>query len=175
MMGRPFQQVLGSMRTNAGTAYMIRAGLLKELGWGRSLTEDWELTLRLYAKGFKVVYTPYAETPAECVATFGRLARQRMRWAEGHSYNVNKWFLTILRSPHLSLMEKAEFVYYGMYYLQSALFMLGLAARLVSQLVLLANIPIWGEVLGWWLLFSNLLCLPLMNLGGLLLECSPRK
>src|SRR5207253_4965995 len=57
--------------------------LLRELGWGRSLTEDWELTLRLYAKGYKVVYTPYAETPAECVATFGRLARQRMRWAEG--------------------------------------------------------------------------------------------
>ena len=58
MIERPFQQVLGSMKMIAGTAYMIRAGLLKELGWGRSLTEDWELTLRLYAKGFKVVYTP---------------------------------------------------------------------------------------------------------------------
>src|SRR5205823_555801 len=67
MIERPFQQVLGSMKMIAGTAYMIRAALLRELGWGRSLTEDWELTLRLYAKGYKVVYTPYAETPAECV------------------------------------------------------------------------------------------------------------
>jgi cellulose synthase/poly-beta-1,6-N-acetylglucosamine synthase-like glycosyltransferase len=175
MVERPYQQVLSSMKMIAGTAYMIRAGLLKELGWGRSLTEDWELTLRLYAKGFKVVYTPYAETPAECVATFGRLARQRMRWAEGHSYNVNKWFLTILRSPHLSLMEKAEFVYYGMYYLQSALFMLGSAAWLVSELVLRVHIPEWSALLGWSLLFSNLLSLPLMNLGGLLLEGAPRK
>ena len=175
MVERPYQQVLSSMKMIAGTAYMIRAGLLKELGWGRSLTEDWELTLRLYAKGFKVVYTPYAETPAECVATFGRLARQRMRWAEGHSYNVNKWFLTILRSRHLSLMEKAEFVYYGMYYLQSALFMLGSAAWLVSELVLRVHIPEWSALLGWSLLFSNLLSLPLMNLGGLLLEGSPRK
>ena len=175
MVERPYQQVLSSMKMIAGTAYMIRAGLLKELGWGRSLTEDWELTLRLYAKGFKVVYTPYAETPAECVATFGRLARQRMRWAEGHSYNVNKWFLTILRSPHLTLMEKAEFVYYGMYYLQSALFMLGSAAWLVSELVLRVHIPEWSALLGWSLLFSNLLSLPLMNLGGLLLEGSPRK
>ena len=175
MVERPYQQVLSSMKMIAGTAYMIRAGLLKDLGWGRSLTEDWELTLRLYAKGFKVVYTPYAETPAECVATFGRLARQRMRWAEGHSYNVNKWFLTILRSPHLSLMEKAEFVYYGMYYLQSALFMLGSAAWLVSELVLRVHIPEWSALLGWSLLFSNLLSLPLMNLGGLLLEGSPRK
>jgi hypothetical protein len=148
---------------------------LKELGWGRSLTEDWELTLRLYAKGYKVVYTPYAETPAECVATFGRLARQRMRWAEGHSYNVNKWFLTILRSPRLSLLEKAEFIYYGLYYLQSALFMLGSAAWLVSEIVLQVRVPEWTALLGWSLLFSNLFSLPLMNLGGLLLEGSPRR
>jgi glycosyltransferase involved in cell wall biosynthesis len=175
MIERPFQQILGSMKMIAGTAYMIRAGLLKELGWGRSLTEDWELTLRLYAKGYKVVYTPYAETPAECVATFGRLARQRMRWAEGHSYNVNKWFLTILRSPRLSLLEKAEFIYYGLYYLQSALFMLGSAAWLVSEIVLQVRVPEWTALLGWSLLFSNLFSLPLMNLGGLLLEGSPRR
>jgi hypothetical protein len=154
---------------------MIKAGLLRELGWGRSLTEDWELTLRLYAKGYKVVYTPYAETPAECVATFGRLARQRMRWAEGHSYNVNKWFLTILRSRKLSLLEKAEFIYYGFYYLQSALFILGSAAWLVSEIVLHVHIPEWTALLGWSLLFSNLFALPLMNLGGLLLEGSPRR
>ena len=175
MVERPFQQVLGSMKMIAGTAYMIRAGLLKELGWGRSLTEDWELTLRMYAKGYKVVYTPYAETPAECVATFSRLARQRMRWAEGHSYNVNKWFFTILRSRHLSLMEKTEFMYYGLYYLQAALFMLGSGAWLVSELVLHVHIPQWTALLGWSLLFSNLFSLPLMNLGGLLLEGSPRK
>jgi glycosyltransferase involved in cell wall biosynthesis len=175
MIERPFQQVLGSMKMIAGTAYMIRAGLLRELGWGRSLTEDWELTLRLYAKGFKVVYTPYAETPAECVATFGRLARQRMRWAEGHSYNVNKWFLTILRSPRLTLLEKAEFIYYGLYYLQSALFMVGSVAWLASELVLRVHIPEWTAVLGWSLLFSNLFALPLMNLGGLMLEGSPRR
>src|SRR5579859_5050716 len=94
MVERPFQDMLGSLKMIAGTAYMIRAELLRELGWGRSLTEDWELTLRLYARGYKVVYTPYAETPAECVGTFGRLARQRMRWAEGHSYNVRRWFWT---------------------------------------------------------------------------------
>jgi cellulose synthase/poly-beta-1,6-N-acetylglucosamine synthase-like glycosyltransferase len=175
MIERPFQQVLGSMKMVAGTAYMIRAGLLKELGWGRSLTEDWELTLRLYARGLKVVYTPYAETPAECVATFGRLARQRMRWAEGHSYNVNRWFLTILRSPHLNLMEKAEFIYYGLYYLQSALFLLGSGAWVLSELVLHVHIPQWTAMLGWSLLFSNLFALPVMNLGGLLLEGAPRR
>ncbi|HEY3084087.1 MAG TPA: glycosyltransferase family 2 protein, partial [Candidatus Dormibacteraeota bacterium] len=67
MVERPFQEFLGSMKMIAGTAYMIRARVLRELGWGRSLTEDWELTLRLHLLGMKVIYTPYAESPAECV------------------------------------------------------------------------------------------------------------
>jgi hypothetical protein len=98
-----------------------------------------------------------------------------MRWAEGHSYNVNKWFLTILRSPRLTLLEKAEFIYYGLYYLQSALFILGSAAWLVSEIVLQVRIPEWTAMLGWSLLFSNLFSLPLMNLAGLMLEGSPRR
>jgi hypothetical protein len=98
-----------------------------------------------------------------------------MRWAEGHSYNVNKWFLTILRSPRLTLLEKAEFIYYGLYYLQSALFMVGSVAWLASELVLHVHIPEWTAMLGWSLLFSNLFALPLMNLGGLMLEGSPRR
>jgi hypothetical protein len=66
-------------------------------------------------------------------------------------------------------------LYYGLYYLQAALFMLGSGAWLVSELVLRVHIPEWTALLGWSLLFSNLFSLPLMNLGGLLLEGSPRK
>ena len=53
MVERPFQDAIGSLKMIAGTAYMIRADLLRELGWGRSLTEDWELTLRLYTLGIQ--------------------------------------------------------------------------------------------------------------------------
>src|SRR5713226_161067 len=175
MVERPYQQVLSSMKMIAGTAYMIRAGLLKELGWGRSLTEDWELTLRLYAKGFKVVYTPYAETPAECASTFGRLARQRMRWAEGHSYNVRRSFGEIMRSPKVGLVEKLEFLFYTTYYLQAVLFTLGSTCWFVSEVLLQTHVPEWTAALGWSLLLTNLLSLPLMNVSGLLLEEAPIK
>src|SRR5487761_970101 len=74
MVERPFQDAVGSLKMVAGTAYMIRADLLREVGWGTSITDDWELTLKLYARGYKVAYTPWAETPAECVSTFSRLA-----------------------------------------------------------------------------------------------------
>jgi cellulose synthase/poly-beta-1,6-N-acetylglucosamine synthase-like glycosyltransferase len=175
MVERPFQEAVGSLKMVAGTAYMIRADLLHKLGWGRSLTEDWELTLKLYALGFKIVYTPYAESPAECVGTFGRLARQRMRWAEGHSYNVRRRFGQIMRSSRLGFVEKIEFLFYTTYYLQAALFIVGTGAWLIAEIILHAHVPEWTALLGWSLLFTNLLSLPVMNLSGLLLEDAPAK
>ena len=175
MIERPFQDAVGSLKMIAGTAYMIRADVLREVGWGTSITEDWELTLKLYARGYKVVYTPWAETPAECVSTFSRLARQRMRWAEGHTHNVRKYFLAIMRSPVISPLEKFEFLYDSTYYLQAALFVIGSVSWLVSESFFHAHVPGWTALLGWSLLFSNIFALPLMNLGGLLLEEAPTR
>ncbi len=173
MVERPFQDAVGSLKMIAGTAYMIRADILREVGWGTSLTEDWELTLKLYARGYKVAYTPWAETPAECVGTFSRLARQRMRWAEGHTYNVRKWFLPVMRSPSVSPLEKVEFLFDAAYYLQAALFASGTFSWLLSEVVFRAHIPGWTAALGWSLILSNIFALPLMNLGGLILEDAP--
>ncbi len=175
MIERPFQDAIGSLKMVAGTAYMIRADVLRNVGWGTSITEDWELTLKLYARGYKVIYTPWAETPAECVSTFARLARQRMRWAEGHTHNVRKWFLPILRSPLVTPIEKLEFLYDSTYYLQAGLFVLGSVSWLVSEVVFHTHVPGWTALLGWSLLFSNVFALPLMNLGGLILEEAPAR
>jgi cellulose synthase/poly-beta-1,6-N-acetylglucosamine synthase-like glycosyltransferase len=173
MIERPFQDAIGSLKMIAGTAYMIRADVLRDVGWGTSITEDWELTLKLYARGYKVAYTPWAETPAECVSTFARLARQRMRWAEGHTHNVRKWFLPIMRSPLVTPIEKLEFVYDSTYYLQAALFVVGSVSWVMSELVFRTHVPGWTALLGWSLIFSNVFALPLMNLGGLILEEAP--
>jgi cellulose synthase/poly-beta-1,6-N-acetylglucosamine synthase-like glycosyltransferase len=175
MIERPFQDAIGALKMIAGTAYMIRADVLREVGWGTSITEDWELTLKLYARGFKVVYTPWAETPAECVSTFSRLARQRMRWAEGHTYNVRRYFLSILRSPFVTPLEKLEFLYDSTYYLQAGLFVIGSLSWVISEVVFHTHVPGWTALLGWSLLFSNIFALPLMNLGGLILEEAPRR
>src|SRR3990167_5628547 len=75
---------------------MIRRDVLESVGWGNSITEDFQLTLKLYEKGYKVVYTPYVQAPAEAVSTIKRLIRQRMRWAEGHSYNVKRMFKRLM-------------------------------------------------------------------------------
>src|SRR6266566_3749519 len=173
MVERPFQDAVGALKMVAGTAYMIRADILRQVGWGTSLTEDWELTLKLYARGYKVAYTPWAETPAECVATFSRLARQRMRWAEGHTHNVRRWFWPIVLSSFVSPIEKLEFAFDATYYLQAAFFVVGSLSWLVAEVAFQTHVPGWTAVLGWSLLFSNIFALPLMNLGGLILEEAP--
>jgi hypothetical protein len=159
----------------SGSVYMIRADVLRKLGWSTSITEDWELTIRLYLAGYKVLYTPYIQAPAECVSTVKRLIRQRMRWAEGHTYNVKKYFFKVLRSPNLSWREKLEFVYYAPYYLQSVVFAAGTVAWLLSDLLLGQRLPNWTALLGWSLVFTNIFALPLMNLAGVALEGSVRR
>src|SRR5207237_2472897 len=89
---RAGQELFGAMKMISGSVYMIRADVLRKLGWSTSITEDWELTIRLYLAGYKVLYTPYIQAPAECVSKVSRLVKQRMRWAEGHTYNVKKYF-----------------------------------------------------------------------------------
>ncbi len=175
ILERSGQELAGGMKMIAGTVYMIRADVLRQLGWSTSITEDWDLTCRLYQAGYKVVYTPYVQAPGECVSTFRSLVRQRMRWAEGHNYNVKKYFWQVIRSPYMSVTEKLEFLYYAPYYLQAVLFVIGTTAWLVSELILHQHIPGWIALFGWALLFSNMLALPLMNFSGLLVEGSLRR
>jgi cellulose synthase/poly-beta-1,6-N-acetylglucosamine synthase-like glycosyltransferase len=172
---RPGQEFFGSMKMISGSVYMMRTDVLRKLGWGTSITEDWEMTLKLYLDGYKVLYTPYIAAPAECISDFRRLSRQRMRWAEGHTYNVKKYFRRILACPHISWAEKLEFLYYTPYYLQAFFFCIGTVCWLMSEVILKQRLPYWTALWGWSLVFSNSLALVLMNLSGLFLENAVKK
>jgi hypothetical protein len=76
-------------------------------------------------------------------------------------------------SPFVTLLEKVEFLFDTTYYLQAALFIVGTLAWLMSEVIFHTHVPGWTATLGWALLFSNILALPLMNLGGLILEEAP--
>jgi cellulose synthase/poly-beta-1,6-N-acetylglucosamine synthase-like glycosyltransferase len=171
MVERVAEEFLGAMKMIAGSVFMLRADVLKKLGWTTSITEDWDLTLRLYLSGYKVVYTPLIQAPAEIPTTVPRLMRQRMRWAEGHTFAVRKYFWRVLGSPMLTLREKLEFFYFAPYYLQSLFFLMGSLCWLMAEL--LGRHPFfWNVSLGWCLLLINLFALPLMGLTGLFLESS---
>jgi len=168
-------EIFGALKQIAGSVYLIRRDVLEKFGWGTSITEDFELTLRLYEQGYKVVYTPYIQTPSECVATVRQLIRQRMRWAEGHSFNIKRMFFRLLETPGMTSTEKIEFVYLAPYYLQSFFFLIGTLSWFFSEVIFHARLPFWTSLWGWSLVFSNLLSLPLMNSVGLFLEESEEK
>ncbi|MFA5069660.1 MAG: glycosyltransferase, partial [Patescibacteria group bacterium] len=172
---RPGTELVGSLKQIAGSVYMIRADVLAAYNWTDSITEDFELTMRIYRDGWKVIFTPYIQAPAECVSTIKRLIRQRMRWAEGHTNNIRRYFWSMLKSPYMSRREKAEFLYLAPYYLQSAFLLVGTACWFVSDVLLHAHLPFWTAFWGWSLVFTNLFALPLMNTIGLFFEESSER
>ncbi|MCX6648334.1 MAG: glycosyltransferase family 2 protein [Candidatus Bathyarchaeota archaeon] len=169
MVERVAEERLGAMKMISGSVFMLRADVLRRLKWGKSITEDWELTIRLYREGYRVSYTPLIQAPAEMPTTIRALARQRMRWAEGHTHAVRKNFVGVLRSAKLTAAEKLEFLYFAPYYLQSIMLLAGSAFWLMAEVN--HRYPwFWLPAFGWSLLVSNLLAAPLMCLEGLWLE-----
>src|SRR5256885_12639370 len=84
VLERAGQELFGAMKMISGSVYMIRADVLRKLGWPTSITEDWQLTIRLYLAGYNVLYTPSIPAPPECVPELPPLITHRMRWADGH-------------------------------------------------------------------------------------------
>lgn len=169
MVERVAEEALGTMKMVSGSVFMLRADILRDLGWTTSITEDWELTLRIYLEGYRVAYTPLIQAPAEIPNTVSRLVRQRMRWAEGHTHTVRRYFWSVILSTRLSLAEKLEFIYFAPYYLQSIFLILGTVCWIVSE-VYRRRPPFWTPTLGWGLVMSNFLAIPLMGLAGVFLE-----
>src|SRR3989338_9049818 len=168
-------ELYGGLKQISGSVYMIRKDILDSIGWGTSITEDFELTLKLYEKGYKVVYTPYIQAPSECVSTIKRLVRQRMRWAEGHSYNIRRMFPKLITNPNLTTSEKLEFLYLSPYYLQAFFFLIGTISWLISETIFPARLPFWTALWGWSLVLTNMISLPLMNAVGMFLEESEER
>lgn len=69
----------------SGNIGAFRASLVREIGGFREDTigEDLELTWRVYAAGYRVVFQPRAIVYAESPSTLRGLWRQRVRWSRG--------------------------------------------------------------------------------------------
>ncbi len=70
-----------------GQGMMVRRKVIKELGgWPyRTLTEDYEMRMDCYLKGFTSLYYPYAVICTEEPLGHGENFRRRLRWLTGYS------------------------------------------------------------------------------------------
>ena len=80
------RQRLGSVGLG-GNGQFARLSALATLGdapWTDCLTEDLDLGLRLWARGFTNAFCPVTHVNQQAVTNLRRLVRQRARWFQGH-------------------------------------------------------------------------------------------
>ena len=67
--------------------------LIKKLnGWDEeALTEDSELSIRIYQEGYKIKFIPYAITYEQEPESWRVWIKQRMRWVRGNNYVISKF------------------------------------------------------------------------------------
>ena len=110
----PARFALGGAPQLGGSVMMIRRGVLEEVGgFGTSITEDYDLALRLYIRGYRIFYDESIKVPCECPSTLRRFIRQQSRWVEGRARDFRRRLKEILRSDKLSWVQKLDMVMDG--------------------------------------------------------------
>lgn len=145
-----------------GTNYLIRRGAVERVGgWDEAaLTEDAELTLRLYEAGYRVKFVPYAVTWEQEPERLRTWLRQRNRWVRGYNYLFRKFARHVLRLKPRALAF--ELLY------SLSIYYLVFAAILISDVLFLLGwlgwilIPVPGPYREVWLLAFLLYTLELV-------------
>lgn len=126
---------LYGMATIPGTNFVIWRELLGRLGgWDEgALTEDTELSIRIYREGHWVDMAPYAVTWEEEPDRWRTWFKQRTRWARGNIYVIAKYFFPLLLQGRIRLFLDVAYLV-GIYFLfltslttSLAIFLTGLA------------------------------------------------
>jgi cellulose synthase/poly-beta-1,6-N-acetylglucosamine synthase-like glycosyltransferase len=101
-----FQSILQAGRwqmhniaTLPGTNFVMWTRIIRELdGWDeQALTEDSELSIRIYELGYKIKFVPYAVTYEQEPQAWNVWIRQRTRWVRGNNYVIGKFLRHIPR------------------------------------------------------------------------------
>jgi cellulose synthase/poly-beta-1,6-N-acetylglucosamine synthase-like glycosyltransferase len=125
-----------------GTAGGIRRSLLESIGGfnEEALTEDTDLTMRIYLQGHKVSYMIDTGSQEEAVENWRSYWHQRKRWATGHMQCAFKYLWPLIKSRKLTLKEKLDgFLLLNIY---SVPVLIG-ASWLLSGLCLLLGYGLW--------------------------------
>ncbi len=116
-----------------GTNYIIKKSVITAVGgWDdRAITEDSELSMRIYQAGWQIKFMPLSVTWEQEPEILRVWSRQRTRWVRGNNYVIRKFTGPMLKTRSRFLVT--EFIYlFALYYLF-------LAATVVSLLLFFAS------------------------------------
>ncbi|NPA80898.1 MAG: glycosyltransferase [Thermotogae bacterium] len=100
---------LGLWLTFNGTAGVLKRSAVEWVGgWeSETLTEDSDLSIRLYRRGYRILYLPDVVVPSELPDSVLAFKAQQKRWAKGGAQVLRKHWRTLL-SPDWPISWKAE-------------------------------------------------------------------
>lgn len=141
-----------NIATLPGTNFVMWRWLIEELnGWDEeALTEDSELSIRIYELGYKIKFVPYAITYEQEPETWKVWIKQRVRWVRGNNYVIAKFVKLI---PHF----KNKKIRFDLLY-TLALYYIFFFAIIVSDILFvlsllnIINIPLPGPYSVVWIM-----------------------
>ena len=126
-----------------GSLFMIRAEIIKSIGFSQDLTEDWDLTLDIYLSYSnnenirnkrKIIFYPLLISYCEATTKFKEYFKQRMRVSEGHTRGLKRNILRILTSK-ISYTYKIELLFTGLQYAKA----IGILGLIIIDYMLLST------------------------------------
>jgi cellulose synthase/poly-beta-1,6-N-acetylglucosamine synthase-like glycosyltransferase len=123
-----------NIATLPGTNFVMWNWLIKKLnGWDEeALTEDSELSIRIYQEGYKIKFIPYAITYEQEPESWKVWIKQRMRWVRGNNYVISKFAkqLTKFKNKRLAFdilyTLALYYVFFAAIIISDLLFVIGL-------------------------------------------------
>jgi cellulose synthase/poly-beta-1,6-N-acetylglucosamine synthase-like glycosyltransferase len=123
-----------NIATLPGTNFVMWNWLIKKLnGWDEeALTEDSELSIRIYQEGYKIKFVPYALTYEQEPESWRVWIKQRMRWVRGNNYVISKF------AKQLTKFKNRRLAFDILYTL--ALYYVFFAAIIISDLLFIIGL-----------------------------------
>jgi len=166
---------LGWSAKHMGDSICFRTSVLREIGWGKGLTEDYQLRQRLLLEGVVITYEPGAKGYGEAPRSWSLARMQRARWLRG-THDVRQQFARHLLTEGIkrrdtALLEGAIQAYLPSY---STLTVISVFLLLIQSLINWWLGPVFSKHLiwAWAAMTSTLFVYPFF---GLALESAPLK
>jgi cellulose synthase/poly-beta-1,6-N-acetylglucosamine synthase-like glycosyltransferase len=146
---------LGWSAKNMGDTICLRADVLRKIGWGEGLTEDYQLRHRLLLEGIKITYEPGAKGYGEAPLSWQQA--QRSRWLRGthdSSQQFARWLLIEgMKRRDSALLDGAFQAYFPSYSTLTLISMMFLILQLLVNWAIQALFPpiliaVWALVVG---------------------------
>jgi cellulose synthase/poly-beta-1,6-N-acetylglucosamine synthase-like glycosyltransferase len=164
---------LGWSAKNMGDSICFQVDILRKVGWGEGLTEDYHLRFQLLLMGIRIVYEPAAIGYGEAPLTWSQARAQRVRWLRGTHDTSQKYIKHLiaegLKRRNWAILDGALQASFPSYSTLSFVVLIVLGIQVPID-YFMESVFIWPLISAWGAVTATLLIYPLV---GLSLERAP--